>query len=60
LIPTVAIKGASRECPHRLIAEKQGTLIELGADLAIELPHGPSAAQGLGFVEGTDLEFANR
>jgi hypothetical protein len=35
----------------RLVAGKGGALIELGADLPVELPHRPAAAQRFGFVE---------
>jgi hypothetical protein len=36
---------------------EQGPLVELGADLAVELPDVPPASQGLGFVEGARLGF---
>ena len=35
-----------------LVAGKGGALVELAVDLAVELAHGPAAAQGLGVVEG--------
>ena len=30
---------------------RKSPLVELGANLAVELPHGPTASQGFGFVE---------
>ena len=43
-----------------LVAGEQGALVELGADLAVELADGPSAAQGFGFVEEACLGLLDR
>lgn len=43
-------------CEHgSFVFRKEGTLVELGADLAIKLLDGPATAQGLRVVEGESL-----
>jgi len=40
---------------RRLVVRQGGSLIELAADLSVELAHAPAAAQGFSLVEGASL-----